>query len=230
MFAQRNPKPFATLQRFARRATEAAQEQCELCAEPIAREHRHLLDVEARQIICACRACSILFDREAASNGKYRLVPDRRLSLYDFELTETQWDRLRIPVGMAFFFYNTPAERVAAFYPSPMGQTESLLSRDAWEDLVTRNPVLREMQPDVEALLVNRARGARQHFLVPIDDCYSLVGLIRIHWRGLSGGQEVWKEIRQFFETLERRSKPRGRHGEPRTAAPRAMAPMPEER
>jgi hypothetical protein len=52
----------------------------------------------------------------------------------------------------------------------------------------------------VEALLVNRARGTRQHFLVPIDDCYRLAGLIRTRWRGLSGGEEVWKEIDRFFE------------------------------
>jgi hypothetical protein len=63
------------------------------------------------------------------------------------------------------------------------------------------------MEQDVEALLVNRSRGAREHFLVPMDKCYSLVGLIRMHWRGFSGGKEVWEEIEQFFEELRRRSK-----------------------
>jgi hypothetical protein len=63
------------------------------------------------------------------------------------------------------------------------------------------------MERDVEALLVNRVRGAREHFLVPMDECYSLVGLIRMHWRGLSGGREVWEEIDQFFENLKQRSK-----------------------
>ena len=62
------------------------------------------------------------------------------------------------------------------------------------------NPVLAELEPDVEALLVNRARGAREHWLVPIDDCYALVGLIRTRWRGLSGGEEVWREIDAFFD------------------------------
>jgi hypothetical protein len=59
----------------------------------------------------------------------------------------------------------------------------------------------------VEAVLVNRARGARQHFLVPIEDPYRLVGLIRTRWRGLSGGEDVWKEIEGFFEELGRKSK-----------------------
>jgi hypothetical protein len=108
---------------------------------------------------------------------------------------------------MAFFFYSTPAGRVVAFYPSPMGPTESLLKLGAWEELERNNPVLEGMERDVEALLVNRARGAREHFLVPIDECYSLVGLIRTGWRGLSGGREVWKNIEGFFEELRERSR-----------------------
>ena len=63
------------------------------------------------------------------------------------------------------------------------------------------------MEQEVEALLVNRTRGARGHFLVPIDECYKLVGLIRVHWKGLSGGQEVWEEIGRFFEELGERSR-----------------------
>jgi len=69
------------------------------------------------------------------------------------------------------------------------------------------------MERDVEALLVNRVRGAREHFLVPMAECYSLVGLIRMHWRGLSGGREVWEEIGRFFEELRKRSKTVVREG-----------------
>src|ERR671926_1304297 len=206
---------FSSLRRFAQdesekvaaEAAEAAQERCELCSEPIQPEHRHLLNVSTREIVCACRACSILFDREAASEGRYRLIPNRHLFLEDFEISDVHWESLRIPVDMAFFFHSTPAERVVAFYPSPMGPTESLLKLSAWEELERCNPVLGGMERDVEALLVNRARGAREHFLVPIDECYSLVGLIRTRWRGLSGGREVWEEIGRFFEELHERSK-----------------------
>jgi hypothetical protein len=202
---------FSSLRRFAEveseKAAEVVQERCELCSEPIPPEHRHLLNVSTREIMCACRPCSILFDRKAASEGKYRLIPDRHLFLEDFEMSDAQWESLRIPVDMAFFFYSTPAERVVAFYPSPMGPTESLLKLSAWEELERCNPVLNEMERDVEALLVNRVRGAREHFLVPMDECYRLVGLIRMHWRGLSGGREVWEEIERFFEKLRERSK-----------------------
>jgi len=212
---------FSSLRRFAqeesektaKEAAEAAQERCELCSEPIPPEHRHLLEVSTREIMCACRPCSILFDREAASEGRYRLIPDRHLFLEDFEMSDAQWESLRVPVDMAFFFYSTPAERVVAFYPSPMGPTESLLKLGSWEELERCNPVLKEMERDVEALLVNRVRGAREHFLVPMDECYRLVGLIRMHWRGLSGGREVWEEIGRFFEELRGRSKTLGREG-----------------
>ena len=207
---------FSSLRRFAEAESEktakaAALEHCDLCGEPIPPEHRHLLEVSTREMMCACRPCSILFDREAASEGRYRLVPDRRLFLEDFEMSDAQWESLRIPVDMAFFFYSTPAERVVAFYPSPMGPTESLLKLSAWEELERRNPVLGAMDRDVEALLVNRVRGAREHFLVSIDECYSLVGLIRTRWRGLSGGREVWEKIGRFFEELRERSKTVGR-------------------
>src|SRR5215216_1296808 len=222
MVEQGNRKAFSTfssLRRFAqaeaeraeKKTAEAAQEHCDLCREPIPSEHRHLLEVSTREIMCACRPCSILFDSEAASEGRYRLIPDRHLFLEDFEMSDVQWESLRIPVDMAFFFHSAPAERVVAFYPSPMGPTESLLKLDAWEELETQNPVLKGMERDVEALLVNRVRGAREHFLVPMDECYSLVGLIRMHWRGLSGGREVWEKIRRFFEELRERSKSVGR-------------------
>src|SRR5919206_3200443 len=204
---------FSSLRQFAEegsaKTTESAQEEhCDLCGEPISSEHRHLLEVSTREIMCVCRPCSILFDSEAASEGRYRLIPDRHLFLEDFEMSDVQWESLRIPVDMAFFFHSTPAEKVVAFYPSPMGPTESLLKLSAWEELERCNPVLKGMEQDVEALLVNRARGAREHFLVPMDECYSLVGLIRTRWRGLSGGQEVWEEIERFFGALAARSRP----------------------
>jgi len=204
---------FSALRRFAARGdigqTEAAsKERCDLCGAfiPPDPDHRHLLEVATRDMKCVCRPCSILFDNEAASEGRYRVVPARLLNLPDFEMSDAQWESLRIPVDMAFFFYSTPAEKVVAYYPSPMGPTESLLELETWEDLERSNPVLESMEHDVEALLVHRARGANEHFLVPIDECYKLVGLIRTRWRGFSGGREVWYDIFLFFEDLKRRS------------------------
>jgi hypothetical protein len=203
------------LRRLASRSREALapEERCELCGEPIEARHRHLLDLSNRELMCACRACSMLFDREAAGGGHFRLVPDRRTRIADFTLTDADWAELRIPVDMAFFFHSSNEGRVMAFYPGPMGATESSLQLAAWEGIESANPILREMRPDVEALLVNRARGAREHWLVSIEECYRLVGLIRMHWKGLTGGQEVWHRIAEFFEDLGGNSRTVSRGG-----------------
>lgn len=194
-----------------------ADEHCELCGERIGARHRHLVDLEQGSLMCACQACKILFDRGAAGGGHYRLVPDERVRLDDLVLDDVTWEGLRVPVDMAFFFASSRAERVLAFYPSPMGPTESLLELDTWQQLERDNPRLAGMEPDVEALLVNRVRGARRHWIVPIDECYALVGLIRTHWRGLTGGKEVWARIDAFFEDLDGRSRPASTHTEEAT-------------
>ena len=96
-------------------------------------------------------------------------------------------------------------------YPSPAGATESLLALESWNDIVSRNAALSAMEPDVEALLVNRlgySRGysAPEYYLLPIDECYRLVGLIRAHWKGLSGGTEVWQQLGEFFSSVKERA------------------------
>lgn len=186
---------------------EADPEICELCAEPIPPEHRHLLHTESRELLCACRACALLFDREAAGEERYKLIGEHRRRLEGFVLDDVLWEELRIPVDMAFFFHHSGAGRTVAYYPSPMGPTESQLDLSAWTQIQAANPVLAGMSPDVEALLVNRAGGARGHWLVPLDDCYRLVALIRTTWKGLGGGSEVWGAIDDFFTRLDRQAR-----------------------
>ena len=204
----------STLRELARRragqpadSPAGAVEECDLCGESIPPEHRHLVDLQSREMLCACRACKLLFDTGAAGGGHYRLVPERRLALEDFAMDDLAWADLQIPVDMAFFFRNSEAGRVVAFYPGPAGATESQLELDAWERIEAANPVLRTLEPDVEALLVNRARGARLHYLVPIEDPYKLVALIRTRWRGLTGGGDLWQGIGDFFDDLSGRSR-----------------------
>jgi Family of unknown function (DUF5947) len=112
---------------------------------------------------------------------------------------------------MAFFFRSSREGRVMAYYPSPAGPTESLLGLEAWDEIEAANPALAEMAVDTEALLVKRAKGTRRQWLVPIEDCYALVGLIRTRWRGFSGGAEVWEEIDRFFDELDAKAAPGGR-------------------
>ncbi|MFW6040026.1 MAG: DUF5947 family protein, partial [Gemmatimonadota bacterium] len=190
-----------------------APDPCAFCGESIGDRHRHIVDLGARALLCVCRACALLFDRDGAGGDRYRLVPARLRRIEDFEMDDLAWASLRIPVGMAFFFESAAAGRVVAFYPGPMGATQSALELRAWDGIVAANPVLEELEPDVEALLVNRVGGAREHWLAPIDACYRLVGVIGTHWRGIGGGDEVWAEIGRFFEELRRRAEPVARTG-----------------
>jgi Family of unknown function (DUF5947) len=196
--------PFESLRRFARKS-ERALEHCQLCRTGLDSEHPHLIELAQRKLVCTCEACAMLFS--GRSGAKYRRVPRRVRQLVGFHLSDAEWDGLLIPINLAFFFRDSRNAKVSALYPSPAGATESLLPLEAWNNIVQVNPALSEMEDDVEALLVNRVGHARQsvpaeYYIVPIDVCYRLVGLIRIHWRGLSGGTEVWQEIGKFFAEL----------------------------
>jgi hypothetical protein len=133
-------------------------------------------------------------------------VPDRYRHDPEFRLTPEQWDRLQIPVSVAFFFRNSDLDEVVAFYPSPGGATQSLLDLAAWQDVVAANPAFADVAPDVEALLLRRVEGRVEGYLVPIDACYDLVGRVRLCWKGFDGGEEVWAEIDAFFARLRERS------------------------
>lgn len=193
------------LERVIRRAgvsQRARQERCELCGQPVAERHRHMLDTERDEMLCVCQACSILFNRDAASEGHYRLVPERRV-----QLSGVSPASLGVPVGLAYFVVQ-PTGGVRAHYPSPAGATQWEIDGDAWARALESCPQLRDLAPGVEALLVNTARGRSESWLVPIDDCYRLVAVVRTQWKGLSGGDRVWPEIERFFEELRRHDGP----------------------
>lgn len=204
--------PLAVLQRIRTtrpRSTEPEIERCELCTEPIAEEHGHLVDIEARNLMCACRGCYLLFTSEGAGGGHFRAVPDRYVAFPDFRLSPAQWESLQIPVSVAFFFINSSLDRVAAFYPGPAGATESLLPLETWAELVDADATLATLQPDVEAFLVRSSRdeGGAECFLVPIDACYELVGHLRRLWRGFDGGREANDALDAFFDRVRARAR-----------------------
>jgi hypothetical protein len=186
-------------------------ERCELCAALIPDEHGHVVDLESRALMCACRPCYLVFAPQGAGGTRFRAVPDRYVSFPDFALSPSQWDALQIPVGVAFFFMNSALDHVAAFYPSPAGATESLLSLDSWSEIVAANPDLGTLQPDVEAFLVrsaDRQAGTAQAecYLVPIDVCYELVGQLRKLWKGFDGGTEAHAALDAFFDRVRDRA------------------------
>ncbi|MYV47301.1 DUF5947 family protein [Streptomyces sp. SID2888] len=178
----------------ADRRTDA--ERCDLCGADVPSDHRHLLDTGDEEVLCACRPCSLLFVKEAASEGRYRLVPLRRV-----RLPPVGTRGLGVPVGLAFFVRHADGT-VSAHYPSPAGAMRWEADPEAWREVVAACPPLAGLEPDVEALLVNTARSADHHWIAPIDDCFRMVALVRTLWRGLSGGSQVWPAIDRFFAEL----------------------------
>lgn len=203
--------PLSSLRRITTtRPAPVTGERCDMCAEPIAEHHPHVVNLESRALMCTCRGCYLLFTDQQA-RLRYRAVPDRYLSFPGFTIDARQWDELQIPVGLAFLFRNSMQGRVIAFYPSPAGATESELSLDAWDRIVAANPDLDMLLPDVEALLVRQVDGGAQCNLVPIDACYELVGRLRLLWRGFDGGREVHDAMDEFFARVDSRSRPAAR-------------------
>jgi len=209
--------PLAALRQFARGREIVGAEVCDFCSAGLSDRHQHLIVPEERKLICVCEACAILFGNRGET--KYRRVPRRLQLLIDFRLTDAQWQSLLIPIQLAFIFHNSATRKPIALYPSPAGPTESWLEAVAWAEIVGLNPVLRKMEPDVEALLINRigwmgqlggissgGSGAHEYYIAPIDECFRLTGLLRAHWRGLSGGAKVWEEIACFFTELRERA------------------------
>jgi Family of unknown function (DUF5947) len=181
-------------------------ERCEMCRAVLDDRHGHLVDTEKRSLTCACRACYLLFTHEGAAGGRYRAVPERVFHDPGRPLTDADWNELQIPVAMAFFFYNSALERVVAGYPSPGGATECELDLAAWDRLAAAHPLLGALAPDVEAIFVNRTGDGNEVFLIPIDECYSLVGELRMLWQGFDGGAEARAALAKFLDSLRRRA------------------------
>jgi Family of unknown function (DUF5947) len=251
----------------------ADAERCEMCREVLDERHGHVVDTEKRSLVCACRACYLLFTHEGAAGGRYRSVPEHVYHDPDRPLTDADWNELQIPVAMAFFFFNSALGRVVAGYPSPGGATECELDLAAWDRLAAAYPLLGALAPDVEAIFVNRvypegttpsdppdrgdssprtplggdpsspnplqgdssprtplggdqpspnplpgdssprtpleplpAPGNFEVFLIPIDECYSLVGELRLLWQGFDGGAEARAALATFLDGLRRRA------------------------
>ena len=198
---------------------EQQTERCEFCAADIGERHGHIADLVDHRLLCVCRPCYLLFAPRGAGGGRYRGVGEEVRRVADLVLDDARWDSLRIPVDLVFFFRQSGADHLLAFYPGPGGATESELDLATWDEISSANPVLDDLEPDVEAVLL------RRH-----DDVVRLLPgahrrLLRARRRGaqpvdgLGGGAEVWREIDAFFAALDDRS----------TVVPRDTAPRPGE-
>lgn len=181
--------------------------------------HGHVVDLEHRRILCTCRPCSLTFAPEGAGGSRFSGVPEDHLSLPVPVMTAAQWDRLQIPVGLAFFFINSSLERTVVMYPGPGGATESELEVEDWDQFVAANLPLTHLKADVQALLVRRGDAGGgpatgedgfESYIVPIDRVYELIGSLKMVWKGFEGGQEAREAIADFFDDIRTRAEPVG--------------------
>ena len=173
-------------------------ESCDLCGVGIGEDHRHLLHLSERRIVCACEACWAMRSGE----GDYRPTGSRTVWLPSLDVPDDLWASFQIPIGLAFFMSSTVTACVVAMYPSPAGATESELHFETWARMVELNPVLADLEPDIEGVIVNRLSDPPTYAIAPIDRCYALTGAIKATWEGISGGTGVDRAVTRFFEDL----------------------------
>lgn len=176
----------------------AASERCDLCGLGLAADHRHLLALTERRIVCTCEGCWAM----RAGEGDYRPVGHRTLWLPELRVPAELWASFQIPIGLAFFMHSSVTGCVVAMYPSPGGATESELHFDSWARMRALNPVLDGLETDVEGLIVNRLSEPPVYAIAPIDRCYALTGAIKATWEGISGGAGVDRAVTRFFAEL----------------------------
>jgi hypothetical protein len=181
-------------------AAPASGDRCDLCGTTIDAEHRHLLHLVDRRILCSCEPCFAL----RSGDAELRPTGTRIQQLPGFALDDELWARFQIPIALAFFMARERGQGVVALYPSPAGATECELQLEAWDELVAANPLLERLEPEVEALIVNRLGEPARHVIVPIDRCYELVGMIKSRWEGISGGRAIDDAVGDFFASLDR--------------------------
>jgi hypothetical protein len=197
-----DPALIAGLRRFVRAPqsprAQAEGAHCELCPISLAEDHKHLLDLEERRIVCVCPTCWSV----RSGDARYRPTGSRTVWLDGLDLSDELWAEFQIPIGLAFFLRSSTSGNVIALYPSPAGATESELDLDAWARLVAANPVLEDLDPDAEALIVNRMATPHIHAIAPLDDCYRLVGIVKATWEGISGGAGMEAAVERYFDGL----------------------------
>ena len=190
------------LRKIASPPPEEVVELCNFCGTKLSPDHRHLVDLSAMKFMCTCEMCMITM----AESSTYKPLPQRSVELKDFQMSDQLWSDFLIPVNMTFFVMSSVRNGAVAYYPAPSGATESKLKIESWNQLVELNPILNDLTPDLEALLVNRLDNEGKYYIIPIDECYKLIGMIRTTWKGIFGGREVNDVIRQFFIDLKAKS------------------------
>lgn len=180
-------------------------DHCEMCAALLAGdERRHLLDLAHHALLSICNACALAFGPRGANAGSYRLIPTRHLALLNFQATDGLWAGSGRSAKIAYLLRSSEAGHVLAVYLDPAGARESAFDLEHWKTLLTANPLLDSLEPDVEALLINRMGQEQTFYIVPITTCSQLVGLLTEQ----GNEQEIWKDPGAFFEKIQAGASP----------------------
>lgn len=179
-------------------------ERCELCAQPLAERHEHLLDLKTRRLACACTGCALLFETGGRTRQAWKRLPRDARHLASLQLSGAEWASLGIPIELAFVSFNSACGEWVAAYPSPAGVVTAEIDAEAWAALATAHRELAALAPDIEALLIDRMSQPRGCYIVPLDYGYRLAGLVRQAWSGFSGGPGVKATVATFTAELRR--------------------------
>lgn len=179
---------------------------CELCGENLESAHRHVVDLRVGRLRCACGACAASLQPRSSGAGHYRLIPTseavRHIDVPPV-LGVDFWQALGLPTGVAFVILSSSRDRPVAFRPDRSGVSETAVSLECWDDLLSRVPALRAVEPDVEGVLFRLVDDDIDCYVVPVDQCYQLASRVRRRWRGPDGGPGVAEAIAHFWSTLE---------------------------
>jgi len=179
--------------------------RCDRCRTVLHRQHRHVIELDAHRLLCACNACAAEVERSVL--GPCRLIPESVRSAPEWAPSWERWDSFGMPLRLGFFLWLSRLARWVAVAPSPIGAVDVAVPSSAWSAYLQESGIARQVRPDVEAVLVRGAGGGPlEAYVVPLDLCYELVALVRQTWHGIDGGDAARQELDRYFERLQRRS------------------------
>lgn len=195
--------PSAMLAKLRALVTGAPNEECELCSRVIAEDHEHLLEPDARRVLCACAACAARHSPGAPrSSARYLKVESRVSSLDEVQIDEVAWAELQVPASVGFFAVRSRTGEVVATFPGRAAMIETFVPLKAWGALERQFPVLKSLLPDIEGLLFRRTARHRRFLRASIDHCYELSSLLR-ESESPCAAQDA-PVVQVFFDRLER--------------------------
>ena len=199
-------RPAAAADRDERRTAPAATARPARAATCAATRYRPTIVTSCSSPSAASCACARAAWRFARATPSCARRGTRVVWLDDFELSDELWARSRSRSASPSSCATAPPAASSRSIRARPGRPSRSSTSDAWEELGPPTRCSIDLEPDAEALIVNRMAEPPQHAIAPIDECYRLVGLIKASWEGISGGAGPEEAIAAFFDELRARS------------------------